>query len=123
MYEYKGKIIRVVDGDTADISIELGFGITKMERFRLIAANHKYFDTPETWRPKTNSEREHGEEAKNRAIELLENKIVTLHSIKKGKYRFLAEIKIDIDDNIIDYGDTMISEGFQKKDKYEDDDE
>lgn len=120
MYEYKGKIIRVVDGDTADILIELGFGVSKTERFRIIAANHEYFDTPETWRPKTENERSHGEEANKRATELLENKTIILHSVKKGKYRYLAEIKIEVDDNIIDYGDLMIKEGFQKKDNYVD---
>ena len=27
MYEYKSKILRVVDGDTVDVDIDLGFGV------------------------------------------------------------------------------------------------
>jgi hypothetical protein len=30
MYEYKCKILRVVDGDTIDVDIDLGFGICGM---------------------------------------------------------------------------------------------
>ena len=43
MYEYKVKeIVRVVDGDTVDILIDLGFGLTKKERVRVAG-----IDTPE----------------------------------------------------------------------------
>ena len=36
MYEYKCKILRVVDGDTVDVDIDLGFGIwMHKERVRL----------------------------------------------------------------------------------------
>ena len=27
MYEYRAKIIKIVDGDTADVDIDLGFGV------------------------------------------------------------------------------------------------
>ena len=27
MYQYKSKILRVIDGDTVDVDIDLGFGI------------------------------------------------------------------------------------------------
>ena len=27
MYEYKCKIVRIVDGDTVDVDIDLGFGV------------------------------------------------------------------------------------------------
>ena len=43
MYEYKCKIDRVVDGDTVDVDIDLGFGIwLRKERVRLYG-----IDTPE----------------------------------------------------------------------------
>ena len=43
MYEYKIKeVIKVVDGDTIDILIDLGFDLTKKERVRLAG-----IDTPE----------------------------------------------------------------------------
>ena len=44
MYEYKIKeVAKVVDGDTVDIIIDLGFGLTKKERVRLVG-----IDTPES---------------------------------------------------------------------------
>ena len=44
MYEYKCKILRIVDGDTVDVDIDLGFGIWRhRERVRLVG-----IDTPES---------------------------------------------------------------------------
>lgn len=115
MYQYKAKIIRIVDGDTVEATIDLGFDIKITKKIRVIAESHDYFDTPETWRPKSEAERAHGELANARAVELLENKEVILDSVKDGKYRYVAKIKLE---NGTDYGDLMINEGFQKKDSY-----
>ena len=43
VYEYKAKLDRVIDGDTVDCFIDLGFNINIKERVRL-----KGIDTPET---------------------------------------------------------------------------
>ena len=44
MYEYKVNILKVVDGDTVDVDIDLGFGIwLKNERVRIMG-----IDTPES---------------------------------------------------------------------------
>ena len=44
MYEYKCKVIRVVDGDTVDVDIDLGFGVwLHKERVRI-----QGIDTPES---------------------------------------------------------------------------
>jgi|TARA_B100001057_G_C22437580_1_gene789849 micrococcal nuclease len=44
MYEYRCKVLKVVDGDTADVDIDLGFGIVLTdERVRLMG-----IDTPES---------------------------------------------------------------------------
>ena len=43
MYEYKCKVIRVVDGDTIDVVIDLGFSILHKCRVRLLG-----IDTPES---------------------------------------------------------------------------
>ena len=59
MYEYAIKeIVRVVDGDTIDILIDLGFDLTKKERVRLAG-----IDTPES-RTKDLEEKAMGLEAK-----------------------------------------------------------
>jgi micrococcal nuclease len=59
MYHYKvKKINRVIDGDTVDLDIDLGFGITISHRVRL-----KDIDAPET-RTKDLEEKERGLAAK-----------------------------------------------------------
>lgn len=39
MYEYKCKVLNVVDGDTVDVEIDLGFHISKIDRIRLLGIN------------------------------------------------------------------------------------
>ena len=59
MYHYKiKKITKVIDGDTIDVDIDLGFGITISHRVRL-----KDIDAPET-RTKDLEEKERGLAAK-----------------------------------------------------------
>ena len=115
-YIYRAKVEKVIDGDTIDCLVDLGFNTLTTFRFRIISSNGDYFDTPEVWRPNTESEKKHGEKAKARAKELLEGKNVVLRSVKKGKYRYLAEVFIDDD---VNYADKMIQEGFQKRETYE----
>jgi len=44
MYEYKCNIVKIVDGDTVDVDIDLGFGVwLKDERVRIMG-----IDTPES---------------------------------------------------------------------------
>ena len=44
MYEYNVKVVKIVDGDTVDVDIDLGFGMTyKKQRVRM-----KGIDTPES---------------------------------------------------------------------------
>ncbi|GAG20500.1 unnamed protein product, partial [marine sediment metagenome] len=42
MYTYRAKLDRVVDGDTVDLFVDLGFNICIKDRFRLLG-----IDTPE----------------------------------------------------------------------------
>ena len=39
MYTYKAKLMRVVDGDTVDAEIRLGFGVFMKQRIRLYGIN------------------------------------------------------------------------------------
>jgi len=59
MYEYKAKLDRVIDGDTIDCHIDLGFNVTLKERVRL-----KGIDTPET-RTRDLEEKKRGLRPKN----------------------------------------------------------
>src|SRR5210317_2004060 len=66
MYEYKCKIIKIVDGDTVDVDLDLGFGVwLRDERVRIMG-----IDTPES-RTSDKLEKIFGLAAKNRLKELL----------------------------------------------------
>ena len=55
MYEYKCKIVKIVDGDTCDVDISLGFDIwLRNERVRIMG-----IDTPES-RTRDNVEKKFG---------------------------------------------------------------
>ncbi len=92
-YLYKATVTRVVDGDTVDLEVDLGMNIFVKERVRLARIN-----TPETYGVKKDSEEyKAGIKAKERLIELVENKQVAIETIKdkKGKYgRYIAELYV-----------------------------
>lgn len=71
MYEYKAKILKIVDGDTVDVDIDLGFGTwLKDERVRIHG-----IDTPES-RTRDKVEKVFGLAAKERLSELLGKDVV-----------------------------------------------
>ena len=71
MYQYKAKILNVVDGDTFDVDIDLGFHIHIHERVRLLNV-----DTPE----KRGSETALGLIVKDYAVEHFLNKEIIIRS-------------------------------------------
>ena len=81
MHEYKVNILRVVDGDTVDVDIDLGFGMwLRKERVRVMG-----IDTPES-RTSDKMEKVFGLAAKNRLTSLLGAEAI-LHTqvSKKGE--------------------------------------
>ena len=96
MYEYKCKIRKVVDGDTVDIDIDLGFGVwLNDERVRIIG-----IDTPES-RTSDPIEKIFGMAAKERVQHLLSNESVLISKVKgdgneemRGKFgRILGDFR------------------------------
>ena len=81
MYEYKCKVLKVIDGDTVDVDIDLGFGVwLHKERVRIMG-----IDTPES-RTSDKLEKVFGLAAKERLISLLgENAILDTQVSKKGE--------------------------------------
>lgn len=81
MYEYRAKLNRVVDGDTVDIDIDLGFGVwLKDERVRIMG-----IDTPES-RTSDKVEKVFGLAAKDRLKHLLEkDTILKTFAAKDGE--------------------------------------
>ena len=109
MYEYRIKEVdRVVDGDTIDVTIDLGFDILYKTRVRLYGIN-----TPES-RTRDLEEKERGLAAKERLSELInENPDLLLRTSKKGKFgRYLGELVIR-KENTIDktINDILVEEG------------
>ena len=96
MYEYKAKLLKVVDGDTVDVDIDLGFGVwLRNERVRIMG-----IDTPES-RTRNKVEKLFGLAAKKRLKELLTKDII-LKTFKgrggedaKGKFgRILGDFQV-----------------------------
>jgi len=94
MFEYKSNLVKVVDGDTVDVDIDLGFGVVLAdERIRLIG-----IDTPES-RTSDPVEKLFGNAAKHKVQEILQNELkgdLTLLSKDfKGKFgRILGDFKL-----------------------------
>ena len=99
MYEYKCKVLRVVDGDTVDVDIDLGFGVwMHKERVRMMG-----IDTPES-RTRDKVEKAFGLASKARLKELLpigsmsilKTEIDRSGEDKKGKFgRILGDFFIE----------------------------
>ena len=108
-YFYNAKVSRVVDGDTVDVELDLGFEVMTRKRIRVYGIN-----TPET-RTRDKTEKARGIEAKNMLNHL--NKLfgptVFLASHGRGKYgRTLGDLWFQVDaKNWINYSQLMVGEG------------
>ena len=78
MYEYRATVIKVVDGDTVDVDIDLGFGIVLSDERVRIAG----IDTPES-RTRDKEEKKFGLAAKARVKQLLGKTCVLKTQITK----------------------------------------
>lgn len=91
MYQYNVKISKVVDGDTVDVDIDLGFStVLKKQRVRMMG-----IDTPES-RTRDLVEKKFGKAAKAHLKGILDAKQITLVSHDKGKFgRILGELFVN----------------------------
>ena len=129
MYEYKVKeVVKVVDGDTVDVVIDLGFDVLHKTRVRLYGIN-----APES-RTKNLEEKARGLMAKERLVELIPRHLLgrldeemydssrpsslLLKTEEKGKYgRYLGifyKVYWDSDKEKytkLDINDTLVEEG------------
>ena len=110
MYEYRvKKVLKIVDGDTIDVDIDLGFNISYYQRVRLAG-----IDTPES-RTTDKKEKELGLEVKDRLKKAIDaaTKIVikTEKPDSSEKYgRILGWVFLD--DNKVSINQTLIDEGY-----------
>ena len=88
--EYQCELIKVVDGDTIDCYIDMGFDLKIKKRVRYMGID--------TWESRTRNKEEKvkGLAAKARNKELLEESVFKLKSFGTGKFgRVLGEIFVD----------------------------
>ena len=90
MYRYKVNVVKVVDGDTVDVDIDLGFGMSyKKQRVRMVG-----IDTPES-RTRDLVEKKFGKASKKHLKGILEAGDIELVSHDKGKFgRILGDLFI-----------------------------
>lgn len=102
MYDYLAEVKRVIDGDTIEFSVDLGFHLYFREQMRLA-----HYAAPEV----TGKERPLGIIAKQKLEELLPvGTVVTLRSHKTEKYgRWLAEVTLENGTSLSEY---LIQEGY-----------
>ena len=118
MYEYRSSLVKIIDGDTIDVDLDLGFAVVlKKQRIRLYGIN-----TPES-RTRDKEEKLYGLAAKARLRELLEqaDTITVKTAIDKkarGKYgRILGTIYIDdinVNQLLVDEGHAIVYDGGTK---------
>lgn len=104
MWEYKAKILNVVDGDTVDVEVDLGFDVRKVERLRLYG-----LDAPESFTTL-------GKWVKAELRLLLsEGTRVYLHTYKHDKYgRYLTDIFLSTDSRT-SVNKQMVEQGYAKE--------
>ena len=80
MYEYRVTILKVIDGDTVDVDIDLGFNVwVRKERVRIMG-----IDTPES-RTSDKTEKIFGLAAKERLKQLLGKTAILATSVVNGE--------------------------------------
>ena len=100
MYTYYTKIDKVVDGDTCDVFIDLGFSVWHKERIRLAGIDTAEKNTPL------------GKALKEFLIKNLEGKLVKLEVSKPDKYgRYLGKVYLNSEESI---NDQLIRNGLAK---------
>ena len=110
MYEYKVKVIKVVDGDTVDVDIDLGFGVVLSdERVRIMG-----IDTPES-RTRDKVEKVFGLASKARLKSLLGKTAILQTQINKdgedmkGKFGRILGDFVSVDGRMVT--DILVEEG------------
>jgi micrococcal nuclease len=110
MYEYKiKKVYKIIDGDTIDVDIDLGFNISYYQRVRLAG-----IDTPES-RTKDKMEKAFGLESKKRLEDVLkDSKKVVIRTQKPDSTEKYGRILgwLYIDDQDLSVNEQMVRDGY-----------
>lgn len=116
-YIYDATSLRVVDGDTLDVEIDLGLDVRVHTRLRLYG-----LDAPEL-HARDHAERERAEAARDRLIDLVMDHPLVLRTVKdrREKYgRYLAEVQaLGPDSRWVDVNRTLLDEGLAVAVRYD----
>ncbi len=110
LYHYSAEVTRVVDGDTVDAFVDLGFDMHSKQRVRLFGIN-----TPEC-RTRDKEEKKRGFAAKARLKEMLSEEknrcVIKTRLDKKGKFGRVLGVLYVNDKNL---NTQLVKEGHAKK--------
>lgn len=104
MYQYRAKLVRVVDADTVQLDLDLGFHQWRLgQSYRLLRINAPELNTPE------------GKDAQGKLIDFLWGKLLVAHTQRSDSFgRFLAEVYAD-GQNLSDW---LVANGLAKYQDY-----
>lgn len=105
LFEYGAEVVRVVDGDTLDLRVDLGFHTYQVQRFRLL-----HYDAPEKRAPTL----EIAKRAQLRLEQLVTGRRLQLVSSKADDFgRWLCVLwSFDLEDTQCPVQETLIAEGY-----------
>lgn len=111
----KATIVNVVDGDTFDARVDLGFDVSITERFNLSRVST--FGIRRVSTTVTEDHLKLGFEAKSFVRQKLRNKEVLIHSVKRdGFRRWLAEVYYEENGQLVSLADELIKNGLTTTD-------
>jgi micrococcal nuclease len=106
MYTYTAKVIRVIDGDSLWLEVDIGFRMSFKDNFRLNG-----IDALE-WNSKSENKRQKAREARDALAFLVLGKELRITTTKPGKYgRWLADLYVISDGEEIHVNDWLVKEG------------
>lgn len=113
LYWYKAKCVRVIDGDTIEVVIDLGLKVGLHERIRLYGLN-----SSEIFGVKIGSESYiAGMKCKDRVVGLVEGKEIYINTIKdkQEKYgRYLGIVYFAENSQLVSLNKLLLDEGLAK---------
>ena len=100
LYYRKALVFNVVDGDTFDARVDLGFDVATFQRFRILG-----IDAPEI---NTSA----GKVSREKLAELIHGKEVVIQSVKSDSFgRYLASVHIKVESETVNVANYMIQKG------------
>lgn len=119
-YTYRARLLKVIDGDTVDVWMDLGCYTYRRTRLRLkdiTTHRSEYFDTDELRRG-SEAEKQRGRDARERLNDLLAMGDIFVKTMMdaEGKYgRLLAHLYVIEDaEHVIDVINTLVHNGHEK---------